>query len=147
MWALNILPDWVFHIMLLIGVLGTVSGWILKKFPTVSLYALPIQVVGILLLIVSVWYEGGIAKDNEYRLKEATLEAKVKDAEARASDINANIQYVFIGRVETVKDVQYVIKEKIREVAPKIDQNCKVDPAAIELLNDAALNVKPGSLK
>ena len=45
---------------------------------------LTLKKVGIVLLIVSIWYEGGIAKDAEYRLKIAELSQKASEAEAKA---------------------------------------------------------------
>ena len=46
-----------------------------------------------------------------------------------------------------VKDVQVVIQEKVKEVAAQIDAQCKVAPEAIDILNLAADNVKPGAEK
>ena len=76
MWILNWLPDFVFHLMLLIGVLAIVASFVLQFVPFVSQYKLPIQVAGIILTVIAVWYEGGIAKDREYRERIAAMELK-----------------------------------------------------------------------
>ncbi len=147
MWALDFLPDWIFHVMLLTGLLGTVGGWVLRKFPNLSAHALPIQIIGIVLLIVSVWYEGGIAKDAEYRLKIAELSQKASEAEAKAAEANAQIEYIYVNKVQKIKDVQIVIKERVIKDASAIDKNCKVSPEAINLLNASAKNELPGDKK
>ena len=35
---------------------------------------------------------------------------------------------------------QVVIQERIKTVEKRIDAECKVDPAAVQILNDAAIN-------
>lgn len=147
MWVLSFLPEWVFHLMLCIGLLGTVGGWVLKKFPTLSAHSPLIQITGIVLLIVSIWYEGGIAKDAEYRLKIAELSQKASEAEAKAAEANAQIEYIYVNKVQKIKDVQIVIKERVIKDASVIDKNCKVSPEAISLLNASAKNELPGDKK
>ncbi len=147
MWVLSFLPEWVFHLMLCIGLLGTVGGWVLKKFPTLSAHSPLIQITGIVLLIVSIWYEGGIAKDAEYRLKIAELSQKASEAEAKAAEANAQIEYIYVNKVQKIKDVQIVIKERVIKDASAIDKNCKVSPEAISLLNASAKNELPGDKK
>lgn len=147
MWVLSFLPEWVFHLMLCIGLLGTVGGWVSKKFPTLSAHSTLIQITGIVLLIVSIWYEGGIAKDAEYRLKIAELSQKASEAEAKAAEANAQIEYIYVNKVQKIKDVQIVIKERVIKDASVIDKNCKVSPEAISLLNASAKNELPGDKK
>ena len=145
MWVLSFLPEWVFHLMLCIGLLGTVGGWVLKKFPSLAAHSTLIQITGIVLLIVSIWYEGGIAKDAEYRLKIAELSQKA--SEAKAAEANAQIEYIYVNKVQKIKDVQIVIKERVIKDASAIDKNCKVSPEAISLLNASAKNELPGDKK
>lgn len=147
MWVLSFLPEWVFHLILCIGLLGTVGGWVLKKFPSLAAHSTLIQITGIVLLIVSIWYEGGIAKDAEYRLKIAELSQKASEAEAKAAEANAQIEYIYVNKVQKIKDVQIVIKERVIKDASVIDKNCKVSPEAINLLNASAKNELPGDKK
>jgi len=147
MWVLSFLPEWVFHLMLCIGLLGTVGGWVLKKFPSLAAHSTLIQITGIVLLIVSIWYEGGIAKDAEYRLKIAELSQKASEAEAKAAEANAQIEYIYVNKVQKIKDVQIVIKERVIKDASVIDKNCKVSSEAISLLNASAKNELPGDKK
>ena len=41
-------------------------------------------------------------------------------------------------RVRVVKEVQYVVQARIAKDAAKIDLTCRVDPEAIDILNQAA---------
>jgi hypothetical protein len=146
MWILNFLPDAVFYAMLLIGVLGIVASFVLGFLPFVSKYKLPIQVASILLTVVGVWYAGGIAKDKEYRAALEAANARATLAEAKAAAATAKVEYVFLDRVKTVKDVQVVVQERIRDISVKIDEQCRVVPEVIDIHNQAARN-KAGAAK
>lgn len=138
MWILNFLPNIVFHLMLLIGIIGIAVSFIFKAVPFISKYHLPILIISIILTLVSVWYEGGIAKDAEYQAMINDMKLKVAEAEKKAAEANAQIEYVFIDRIQKVKDVQVVVQEKIRDVAVNIDSNCKITMDTVDILNKAA---------
>ena len=138
MWILNFLPNFVFHLMLLIGIVGIVISFIFKTIPFVSKYHIQMLVISIILTVIAVWYEGGIAKDAEYQAMINDMKLKVAESEKKAAEANAEIEYVFIDRVQKVKDVQVVIQEKIRDVAVNIDDNCKITLDTIDILNKAA---------
>lgn len=140
MGVLNFLPDSVFYAILLIGILGIVAGFILDGIPVINRYRLPVQVVSIILTVIGVWYAGGIAKDREYRAAIADANARAKVAEEKAAAATAKIEYVFLDRVKTVKDVQVVVQERIRDISVKVDEQCRVIPEVIDVHNQAARN-------
>jgi len=140
MWALNWLPDIVFYLILIAGVLLLLAGWALRMVPLISKYALPIQVVGVLLTILGVWYSGGIAKDREWKARVAELQVKVAEAEAKAAEANTRI-------VERVVTQTRVIKQKgdtvIRYIDREIkiaDDSCKIAPVVVRAHDAAAQN-------
>lgn len=143
MWALSWLPNWVFHLMLILGIVISFGSWFMQRIPGYGQIALPAQILGILITVVSVWYEGGIAKDREYELKLAKAEERILVAEKHAAEATAKVEYKFLDKVQVVKEVQVVVKEKIRDIAVKIDSECKVAPEAVRVLNDSARNIKP----
>lgn len=138
MFLLNWLPNFVFHIILLIGIIGIISSFVLQFIPFISKYTIPIQVVSIIFTVIGVWFEGGIAKDREYREAILAMEVKVAESEKRAMEASAKIEYVFVDKIKTVKDVQVVVQEKIRDVAIKIDDQCKISTDVIDILNESA---------
>lgn len=142
MWILNFLPNIVFHLMLLIGILGIVASFVFKFVPFISKYHIPILTISIILTIIAVWYEGGIAKDAEYQAAINEMKLKIAESEKQAAEANAKIEYVFIDRIQKVKDVQVIVQEKIRDVAVNIDDNCKITVDVIDILNTAARNKK-----
>jgi len=146
MWMLALLPDWVWHILTLGGVVAVFAAWVLKRIPFVSQYNLLLKIAGTFAVVIGIWFEGGIANEAKWQAKVADMEAKVAKAEAESKDANENIKTQVKTKIKVVKEVQVVIKERIREVEKRIDADCRVDPEAISILNDAAKNVK-GSKK
>lgn len=141
MWILNWLPDFVFHLILIAGVLGLLASWVLKFIPFVATYRLPIQVAGILLTVLGVWYEGGIAKDTEWKVRVAELEVKVAQAEAKSATENVKIVTKVVKQLELVRTrgndvIQYVDREIV-----KYDNVCPIPKEVVNAHNMAAERV------
>ena len=77
-----------------------------------------------------------------WRAKVADLEAKVKVAEEQSKQANVDLDKAVKAKTKTIREVQVVIKERIKEVEKRIDADCKVDYEAVEILNDSAKNQK-----
>jgi len=141
-WLLNWLPDWIFYLILVVGILGIVASYVLRAIPFVSTHAMGIQVAGIILTVLGVWYSGGIAKDREYRERIAELKLQVAQAEKAAAEANAKIEYVYVDRVKVVEKIKYEVLSSIRESSSELDANCVISPKAVEILNKAAGKVE-----
>ena len=59
MWIISFLPNWVFHLLLTAGILGTIAGFVLGMVPLIQKYIFPIRIISILLLSFSLYIEGG----------------------------------------------------------------------------------------
>ena len=142
MWILSFVPDaWLqfaVYCILVSGVGMYVLSFFLNLMPPALPYKEPIRILGTLLAIAGVWFHGGYASDASWRAKVAELQQQVAISEQQAKDANSKIQTVYVDRVKVVKDTQVVIKEKIVEVAAKMDAKCEVIPDALSILNDAA---------
>ena len=82
--------------------------------------------------------EGGITNEAKWQAKVADMEAKVKVAEAKSESANDNVRTVVKEKIKVVHDVQVVVKERIVKDSAKIDADCRIDPEAIDILNQAA---------
>ena len=78
----------------------------------------------------------------EARVKE--MQDKVAIAEQKSKEVNTKIQYKYLDKIKVVQEVQIVVQEKIKEVAVRIDSECKVTNEAVDILNMAAKNSKAG---
>lgn len=140
MWILNWLPDFVFHLILVLGVLALLAGWALRMVPVVAKYSLPIQVVGVLLTILGVWYEGGIAKDAEWKAKIAELETKVAQAEAKSAQVNTKVVTKVVTKTQVIKQKGDDVVRYIDREITKYDAECKIPQVAIRAHDASALN-------
>lgn len=124
MWILNWLPDIAFHLVLIVGLLALVASWMIKilpvKFiPMAMQYRVPLQIAGVVLTVLGVWYEGGIAKDAEWKAKVAEVEKKVAEAEAKSAKENTKIVTKYVTKLEIVKIkgdevIKYVDRELVK---------------------------------
>lgn len=137
MWLLNLLPDLVWHLLLILSVLTILFTYFLRMIPFVGANAVQLRFAAIVLLVLTVWMEGGIANESKWQARVQELEAKVAAAEKAAAEANGKIETVYVDRVEVVKEIQYITKNQIDRNSKKIDENCIIDPAVIKILNNS----------
>lgn len=150
-WMLALIPDsvllWVINILLFAGLAGTIAGFFIKFIPFVNQYRLPVQIVSVVLLVAGVYFKGGYATEMAWREKVKAAEERAAIAEKKAEETNVKIETKIVERVKKVKEVQYVIQEKIVKEKELIDKDCRVPQVAVDIHNDAAKNRKPGDKK
>jgi hypothetical protein len=150
-WMISLIPDgiivWVINTVLLTGLIATLVSFFIKFIPFVNSYKLPIQILGIILLAIGLFFKGGYATEMMWRERVAAMEEKIAEAEVKSAKTNTVIQKVYVDKVKVVRDTQYVIQERIKEVEKLIDKECKVAPEAVDIHNDAAKNRRPGENK
>jgi hypothetical protein len=149
MWILNWLPDVVFHLVLILGLLALVASWMIKVLPVRFIpmamqYRVPLQMVGVVLTVLGVWYEGGIAKDTEWKAKVAEAEQKVAQAEAKAATQNVKVITKYVDKVKVVKEkgdevVKYVDREIVKyDTKFAAGGQCEIPKEFITAVNMAA---------
>ena len=79
-----------------------------------------------------------MAVEAKWKARVTELELKVAKAEKEAAEANGKIETVYVDRVKVIKEIQYLTQERISKDADKLDKTCKIDPEAIEILNQAA---------
>lgn len=138
MWILNFLPDVAFHILLIIGILGIIAGFLLSNIPFIGANGKLIQIVSILITVLAVWYEGGIAKDQEYKKQIAELQLKVSKAEAQSAESNTKLAEEISKRQQAIQQIIAANKQKLNNQAVELNKTCTVNDDVISILNDAA---------
>jgi len=137
-WLLGLLPDWVWHLVLFLGIAAVLAGMFLKMVPFVSTYSLPIKAIGAVVTALALWMEGGIATEAKWLERVAELEEQVKVAEAKSAQVNTVIETVYVDKIQIVEKTKVISRNAIRNSANKIDRVCKIEPEVITILNDAA---------
>lgn len=142
MWILQFLPDslilWFCNILLLLGTVLTIAGWFAHRIPFVYHYQLPFKIAGVVLLVLGVYFRGGVAVEQEWRERVHQLEEKLKIAEAESAKVNTVVETRVVTKTKVVKEkadtlIEYVDREIIKEI-----ENCRVPQEAIDVHNEAA---------
>ncbi len=138
------IPDIFVHLVLLFGVFGFVLITFFGEYVPLNLtpHKVVLKYLSILLIVIGVYLEGGLAVTNEYTSREKVWNARVELAETKAREVSARVEYVFQDRVQVVKDVQVVVQTKIRDVAVTIDKECKITKDVVDIHNQAARGVQ-----
>jgi hypothetical protein len=115
MWYISLLPSIVFHAILAAGLLFIFISMVLKVVPFVSTYYIPIRIVGFVLFVLGVYFEGGLGIQAAMMERVKEMEAKVAAAEAESKKENIKIQ-------EKIVYKQQIVREKGAEVIKYIDR-------------------------
>lgn len=133
-------PEFIYQLILIIGILGTIAGFVLHFIPFIKQYSFPIQVISILFLTVGIYLQGGLTVEKEYKLKTKELEEKLAKAEARASQINTKIVTQVVTKREKARENTKTIIEYVDREVVKYNNSCFIPKPLIAAHNAAALN-------
>jgi hypothetical protein len=136
------LTHWIVNLMLLAGAVGLLASWIGRWIPFFDAYARLLKPVGIVLLLGGVYFKGGEATNDAWRNKIADLEAKIAVSEAKSKDANIKLSTAVKEKNQAIQESKTVIQSRLKRDAVKIDAECKLDPEAVEILNESARDVR-----
>ena len=117
------------------------SGVLLGLIDQITPYAFFMRTIGVILMLLGIYYEGSYNSDVYWKTKLDNLAAKVQVAEQRANDANGQIKTKIIYKTKVITKTVQVEKEKLKESSQKIDSGCVVSPEAIDIINSAAKGV------
>jgi len=138
MWLLNFLPDWVFHLITLVGISGIIASFFLGMIPFISKYKIPLQVISIVLLIGGIYMEGAMSNEAKWQMMVKEMEVKVKEAEIKSIEANQALEAKILEKTT-------VIREKGKTRIEYI--NRLVEGKTVEIVKDMSLEEKEEFLK
>jgi len=148
MWILHFLPDalilWICNIVLLVGLVLTVTAFFIQRIPIINQYRIPAQVLGIALLVMGVYWRGGYAIEQEWRERVAAVEARVAAAEAQSREENVKIVTKVVTKTQIIRTRGETITKYIDREIVKYDTKfapggqCEIPREFIKVINDAA---------
>jgi hypothetical protein len=134
MWFLSFIPDWILqwaiHGLVILGLVLTFIGSLVRFIPVIQPYALVGRQLGIVLLVIGVFFEGGYATEMSYRVRIAEMQAKIKEAEVKSAKANEKLA------AEVSKNKE-LIKEKVNRNAKDIEAKREAINAECKLSDDA----------
>ena len=133
-WILSLIPEWILvtliHGTVIVGLILTFCGGLLKFIPVINPYAAIAKQIGIVILVIGVFFEGGLAVEQSYRARIAEMQAKIKEAEIQSAKANEKLAY------EVSKNKE-LIKEKVNRNAKDIEAKREAINAECKLSDDA----------
>jgi hypothetical protein len=140
MWLLKWLPDWLFYVTLLAGVIGYLATYLLRyiPIPTIYMYKTPIQLVSIALIVIGTFMSGAIYDNNAWMDRVHEMESKVAKAEEESKEANALIDAKVEEETAKIKEKRIVLKEYITKEIVKYDSTCTIPKEFVDVLNKAA---------
>lgn len=139
-WLLQLLPDWIFHLILLSGIVGMTASFVLSFVPFISQYRSTIQIISVLLLVVGVYYAGAISNNNDWEQKVSELEVKLARSEKQSADLNTLFIEQLLLNEKKILEINNLNKKYLDSIKVKINNECKIGTEAINLHNSAAKN-------
>lgn len=140
MWIIKFMPEWAFHMLLIVGLLSTIAGFALGMIPFIKKYTLALKILGITGLCLALYLEGGLADYKEWELRVKEMEAKVAKAEAESQKVNTEIVEKIVYKDKIIKEKAQVVKQYIDREIVKYDETCKIPEPVIKAHNAAAKN-------
>jgi hypothetical protein len=138
MWIVNFVPDFVFHMLLLVGLLGLATSIVLDSVPFVSTNARAIQIASAVVLAIALFFEGAISDNARWQARVKELELKVARAETQSAEANGQLSKALAAKDKEVALAQAELKNRIRAGAEAMDAVCRIPADVVSILNDAA---------
>lgn len=140
MWILRWLPDWLFYLTLLAGVVGYLATYLLKfiPIPFVYMYKNPIQLGSVALIVFGTFMSGAIYDNSAWEERVKEMEAKMKVAEQQSIEANAAIDAAAAEVKTKIVEKQVVLKQFVDREVVKYDANCAIPKEFIEAVNKAS---------
>ena len=142
MWILHFLPDsiilWFCNVLLLTGVVATTAGFVAHRIPVLWQYQLGFKLAGIALLVLGVYFRGGMAVEETWRERVAEVEAKLAIAEKASAEANRGIDTRAQQRTAQVRERTQYIRQYVDREVVKYDAQCTIPQPFVQAHNRAA---------
>lgn len=134
------IPVWVWPFMAGSGFGVYFVAGIAGHFPALRPYAWLVKLLGGVVFVAGVFMFGGAGVTAIWQAQIAEQQAKIDAAVVASKSANDKLTQVRKQKNRVIVQRQVVIHERIKTVEKRIDAECKVDPVAIQILNDSATN-------
>ena len=136
MWMLNFLPDYVFHLLTLIGFVGILAS--LFPIPYKSI----VQIISVAIISFSLYTEGAISNEAAWQLKVKEVEAKIATAEVQSVKETVKIKEKIVVKQQLIHEKGDDIIKYIEKEIVKYDNSCIIPKEFIQAHNKAAEALK-----
>lgn len=142
MWILHFLPDafilWFCNCLLFAGVVATAAGFVAHRIPVLGQYQLAFKLGGIALLVLGVYFRGGLAVEMDWRERVTAVEAKLAVAEKASAEASAQIETKAQKKTTEIRQRTQYIRQYVDREVVKYDAGCAIPEPFVRAHNNAA---------
>jgi hypothetical protein len=142
MWILHYLPDSIIlafcNTLLFAGIVATAAGFVAHRIPVLWSYQLGLKLGGIALLVLGVYFRGGLAVEETWRERVAEVEARLAVAEKASAQANVTIDTKSQKKTTQLRERTTYIRQYVDREVVKYDATCAIPQPFIRAHNDAA---------
>lgn len=147
-WILALVPDFLIHLILGIGLAALFIATFVGKIPFINQYKLPIQIIALVLTLTGVYLEGALGYKESVAKEVAELKQKLAQAEAKSAQTNTEIVEKIVKDTEVIREKGKTVTQYVDREVVKYDNKCELPTEVINAHNMAAtLNVAEGEGK
>jgi hypothetical protein len=148
MWLLSFVPDFIFHIIAIVGILLTIGAIAFGQIPFIGTYNIPINIIGVVLIIFGFYMEGGISNQERWEAKVAEVKLEMAKKETASAEASTKVVTKYITKIEVVKEKgDAIIKEIPKYISQDADAKCPVPNGFVVLHDSASRNEVPESTR
>ena len=114
------------------------AGWVAHRVPGLWPYQLGLKLAGILLLVLGVYFRGGVAVEETWRERVAAVESKLAIAEKASAEASAQIEQKTQKQTTEIRQRTTYIKQYVDREVVRYDAGCTIPESFVRAHNDAA---------
>jgi len=114
------------------------AGFVAHRVPVLGSYQLPFRVLGIALLVLGVYFRGGVAVETTWRERVAEVEARLVEAEKVSAEANGKIDARAQQRTAQVRERTQLIRQYVDREVVRYDAGCVIPEPFVRAHNNAA---------
>lgn len=136
LFLLSFLPDWLFYAIAFFSFIALLLALFVKSIPIIGEYAIPIQAISFIVLLISVFFCGGLSNEASWQLKVAKANVEIAELKVKEEKVTTKIVTKYIDRIQVVKEKGNEIIKYV-DVIKEYDSKCEL-PNSFVVLHDAA---------
>jgi len=140
-WIFSLIPDsiliWIYYIILAAGVGCYIASKLVKLIPFMGQYKFPVELVGVVLLVLGSYFYGGYGTELSWRDRVKEMQGKVDAAEQKANEATSKVEIKVVEKIKYIDRKVEVVKTQIVKDKELINAECKVSDVAIKDYNSA----------
>ena len=145
-WLIALLPEWIIHSILGLGVLGLLVAFFVQFIPFVNTYKYLIKIFSSILLVLGLFLQGALAYKQSTALAVAKLEKKLAEAEAKSQKTNVEIVEKIVKDTQVVREKGKTVTQYVDREVVKYNNKCEL-PSEVIRAHNAAATMDPSKLE